>query len=77
MPYFIYQIDRSGDTPVLTHLKTFDAFRDAKDDARRRRAQMTDAAKKQVKIVFADDTDTAVARLLEPRVAPILKEWEK
>lgn len=77
MPYFVYQIDRNGEIPVLTHLETFDAFRDAKADARRRRAEMTDTTKKQIKIVFADNTDTAVAHLLERREAPILKEWEK
>ncbi len=78
MPYFIYQIDRTQDTPALTYLKTFDKFRDAKAYARLHRAEMTpEAADQQIKIIFTTDAHEAETLLTEHREAPILKEWEK
>ena len=84
MPYFLYKIHRRGGLSALEYVARFDAFQEAKSQARRLRAQLADEAQKGgsdgdcvVKMVFAADESEAADLLSEKREAPILKEWEK
>ena len=82
MPYFLYKIHRRGGLSALEYVARFDAFREAKLQARRLRAQLAaDETESDgdclVKMVFAADETEAADLLSEKREAPILKEWEK
>ena len=79
MPYFVYQIqtrDELGLVRELECLSQFDAFREAKDEARRLRR---DAPLEGViyKVIFAETRLEAEERLLEKREKPVLMEYER
>ena len=83
MPYFLYKIHQRGGLSALEYIACFDAFKEAKLQARRLRAQLADEAEGEgkgdcvVKMVFAADEVEAADLLSEKREAPVLREWEK
>lgn len=81
MPYFLYKIHQRGGLSALEYITRFDAFKEAKLQARRLRAQLaadeTDDGDCVVRMVFAADETEAADLLSEKREAPILREWEK
>jgi len=79
MPYYIYKII-AGPTNLLKTLEKidqYDNFKDARQHARKLRAEMTDNDNYTVKVMFADSELAAEEKLMEKREQPILREWEK
>ena len=79
MPYYIYKII-AGPTDLLKTLEKierYDAFKEAKQHARRLRAEMTENDNYTVKVMYADSELEAEEKLMEKREQPILREWEK
>lgn len=79
MPYYIYKITQ-GPTELIKHLEKLeehDSFKDAKQQARKMRADMTPGDASVIKVMFADSELDAEEKLMEKREAPILREWEK
>ena len=76
MPYFIYKITPQTQKK-LEYVCDFPKFKQAKQHVRSLREQLGPSSVVTVKIIFADSSEEAEARLLETRSAPILKEWEK
>jgi hypothetical protein len=79
MPYYIYKII-AGPTDLLKTLEKmdqYDTFKDARQRARKLRAEMADNDNYTVKVMFADSELAAEEKLMEKREQPILREWEK
>ncbi len=81
MPYFLYKIHQRAGLSALEYITRFDAFQEAKLQARRLRAQLaadeSDDDDCVVRMVFAADETEAADLLSAKREAPILREWEK
>ena len=79
MPYYLFKIS-SGDKLDLVKnlelLEVFDAFRAAKTQAKKLRAQQTDDAT-SFKVMFAENQLSAEEQLLEKRDKPVLMEHER
>jgi hypothetical protein len=79
MPYYVYEIT-PGPTELMKNLELreqYDAYREARNYARNRRAELEAGSKIQVKMIFAASQLEAEEKLLEVREKPILMEWEK
>ncbi len=79
MPYFLYRISRRDPldlVPELELLQTCDAFKAAKNEARRLR-QEAPAEGTVYKVIFAENPLQAEERLLEKREKPVLMEYER
>ena len=79
MPYYVYNIT-AGPTELLKNLELqeqFDKYREARNFARSKRAELDAGSEIIVKIVFAASPLEAEERLMEHREKPILMEWEK
>ena len=79
MPYYLFKISTSDKLDLLKDLElldVFDAFRAAKTEARRLRAQQTGDGP-SFKIIFADNQLSAEEQLLEKRDQPVLMEHER
>ena len=79
MPYFIYQLQKNNlaqikDVELITQ---FEDYKEAKNFARDKRAELELKDPGDIKIMFADNEELAEKKLLENRDAPILREWEK
>ena len=79
MPYFVFHIEKDsrGHVDQLTLLDQFENYKEAKNLARSKRAEMQVDEPGKVKIMFADTQEFAEKKLSENREAPILREWEK
>jgi hypothetical protein len=79
MPYYIYRITPGPTnlTRTLEKLEQHDSFKEAKQRARALRADMDEADKTIIKVMFADSELSAEEQLMEKREQPILREWEK
>ena len=79
MPYYVFEMpsEASDGNNTPTFLQAFEVFKEAKNFARSKRAELNASDPDQVKVMFADSEDEAKARLSEKREAPILREWEK
>lgn len=79
MPYFIYKISSRDELDLIRHLELLqvcDAFRAAKDEARRlRQEQALDGV--TYKVIFAGNQLEAEERLQEKREKPVLMEHER
>jgi hypothetical protein len=71
MPYYVYRI-----TPPrqLEHLETFASFKEARELARARRAQLDAADGASVRMIFAKDQIEAEKLLLAPRDERVIGE---
>ena len=79
MPYYVYNIT-AGPTELLKNLELqeqFDNYKEARNFARSRRAELGAETETLVKLVFAASPLEAEERLMEHREKPILMEWEK
>ncbi len=78
MPYYVFRLDEGAkDAQRPRLLKFFDGYRDARDFARTERAQNPELDAQTIRVVFAESPELAEHLLLQPREAPILREWEK
>lgn len=80
MPYFVFKMTSPEGMNLVKNLELideFESFREAKNFARDRRAELTDADQTIIKVMFADNQLLAEEQLLEFREKPILMEHEK
>ena len=79
MPYYLFKIsarDKLDLVKNLELLQAFDAFKAAKNEAKKRRAeQPLDGV--TYKVMFAENQLDAEERLLEKRAKPVLMEHER
>jgi hypothetical protein len=79
MPYYLFKIsarDKLDLVKNLELLQVFDAFKTAKDEAKKRRAeQPLDGV--TYKVMFAESQLDAEEKLLEKRDKPVLMEHER
>jgi len=79
MPYYLYKIassDRLGLVKQLELLEVYDAFKSAKREAKRLRAEQP-LEGVSYKVMFADTQLAAEEKLLEKREKPVLMEYER
>jgi hypothetical protein len=79
MPYYLFKISSSDKLDLvkdLELLEVFDAFRDAKTQAKKFRAQQSGDGP-GFKVMFADNQLSAEEQLLEKRDKPVLMEHER
>ena len=79
MPYYLFKISSSDKLDLvkdLELLEVFDAFRDAKTQAKKLRAQQS-GDEPGFKVMFADNQLSAEEQLLEKRDKPVLMEYER
>lgn len=79
MPYFVFRITE-GPTKIiknLEHLETFDAYKEAKNHAKKLRKEQNTDIPANIKVMFADNLLAAEEQLQEDREESITKEWEK
>ena len=79
MPYYLFQIksdDGIGLVKQLELLQTFEVFREAKNAAKKLRAEQSDD-KLVYKVTFAETQLAAEEQLLEKREQPVLMEHER
>ena len=80
MPYYLFKVttgDQLGLVKQLDLIEVFDAFRDAKVEAKRLRAEADAEDEAQFKITFAANQLAAEEQLLEKREKPVLMEHER
>jgi len=79
MPYYLFKIcsrDNIDLVKDLELLEVFDAFRDAKTEAKKLRSEQADDGF-SYKVMFADNQLSAEEQLLEKREKPVLMEHER
>lgn len=79
MPYYLFKISSRDSIDLvkdLELLKVFDAFRDAKTEAKKLRSEQADDGF-SYKVMFADNQLSAEEQLLEKREKPVLMEHER
>ena len=79
MPYYLYKISVRDELNLVKDLELLDvfgAFREAKAEAKKRRAHQSEA-EVTYKVMFADNQLSAEEQLLEKREQPVLMEHER
>ncbi|MFT5221058.1 MAG: hypothetical protein ACI9LO_000611 [Planctomycetota bacterium] len=79
MPYYLFKITQSSEMEMIKHLELvdqFDAFKDAKNEAKQRRIDNNED-KHVYKVMFADNQLQAEEQLQETREKPVLMEYER
>jgi len=76
MPYFVYHIVNNSESNAksLTHLDTFDAYKEARGYARDKRAAGDLGANEEVRMIFAKNTVEAEKILSAPREERVIGE---
>lgn len=79
MPYFVFHLERgtNGIVRDAELLNQFDEYKQAKQFARDKRAELDVKQAADVKIMYEDNQDLAKQKVMQNRDAPILREWEK
>jgi hypothetical protein len=80
MPYFIYKMTAQEGMSLVKNLELiseFESFKEAKNFAREKRAELPQDSNQIIKVMFADNQLVAEEQLLEHREKPILMEHEK
>jgi hypothetical protein len=80
MPYFVFKMSSPEGMNLVKNLELideFESFKQAKNFARDRRAELLDDDRTQVKVMFAENQLLAEEQLLEYREKPIVMEHEK
>ncbi|MBU0654206.1 MAG: hypothetical protein KJ914_03635 [Gammaproteobacteria bacterium] len=78
MPYYVFRITQP--TQLIKNLdlqQTCETYKEAREAARKLRAQQEPGDKAIYKLILAASQLEAEERLLEYREKPILMEWEK
>jgi hypothetical protein len=79
MPYYLFKISARDSIDLvkdLQLLEVFDAFRDAKTEAKKLRSEQAEDGF-SYKVMFADNQLSAEEQLLEKREKPVLMEHER
>jgi len=79
MPYYLYKMNSPKGLELVKNLElleVFDAFRDAKTQAKQLRSQDADSGF-SYKVMFAENQLSAEEQLLEKREQPVLMEHER
>ena len=79
MPYYLFKVSSRDSIDLvkdLELLEVFDAFRDAKTEAKKLRSEQTEDGF-SYKVMFADNQLSAEEQLLEKREKPVLMEHER
>ena len=80
MPYFIYKMTAQEGMSLVKNLELineFETFKQAKQFARDKRAELPQDSNEIIKVMFAENQLLAEEQLLEHRDKPILMEHEK
>ncbi len=79
MPYYLFKISSRDSIDLvkdLELLEVFEAFRDAKTEAKKLRSEQAEDSF-SYKVMFADNQLSAEEQLLEKREKPVLMEHER
>ena len=79
MSYFVFHLE-NGTNGVVRDADLLDQFKEykqAKQYARDKRAELDVKDAAEVKIIFEENEELAKQKLMQNRDAPILREWEK
>jgi hypothetical protein len=79
MPYYLYKITAKDELELVKHLEllqVFEAFRPARVEAKRLRAEQGEGDF-SYKVMFAENQLSAEEQLLEKREKPVLMEHER
>ena len=79
MPYYLFKVSSRDSIDLVKDielLEVFDAFRDAKTEAKKLRSEQADDGF-SYKVMFADNQLSAEEQLLEKREKPVLMEHER
>lgn len=79
MPYYLFKISSRDNIDLvkdLELLEVFEAFREAKTEAKKLRSEQADDSF-SYKVMFADNQLSAEEQLLEKREKPVLMEHER
>jgi len=79
MPYYLFKISSRDSIDLvkdLELLEVFEAFRDAKTEAKKLRSEQAEDGF-SYKVMFADNQLSAEEQLLEKREKPVLMEHER
>jgi len=79
MPYYLFKVSSRDSIDLvkdLELLEVFDAFRDAKTEAKKLRSEQAEDGF-SYKVIFADNQLSAEEQLLEKREKPVLMEHER
>ncbi|MEM8843949.1 MAG: hypothetical protein AAGB35_02800 [Pseudomonadota bacterium] len=79
MPYFIFHLEKGTNGVVRDAelLDQFDDYKQAKQYARDKRNELNVKEAADIKIMFEENQDLAMQKVMKNRDAPILREWEK
>ena len=80
MPYFIYKMTAQEGMSLVKNLELineFETFKEAKQYAREKRAELPEDSAEIIKVMFAENQLVAEEQLLEHREKPVLMEHEK
>ena len=80
MPYYVYEVTTPEGMELvknLTLINEFEVFKQARQFARDKRAELPADSKVTIKIMFADNQLLAEEQLLEHREKPVMMEHEK
>ena len=80
MPYYIFRMTSQEGMSLVKNLELiteFESFKEAKQFARAKRAELPQDGDEIIKVMFAENRLVAEEQLLEHREKPILMEHEK
>ena len=80
MPYYVFKMSSPEGMELVKNLDLIDeykSFREAKNFAKTKRAELDKADTAQIKVMFADNQLLAEEQLLAYREKPIVMEHEK
>ncbi|NNL07150.1 MAG: hypothetical protein HKO86_05455 [Gammaproteobacteria bacterium] len=80
MPYFIYKMTAQEGMSLVKNLELiseFETFKEAKQYAREKRAELPQDSDEIIKLMFAENQLVAEEQLLEHREKPVMMEHEK
>ena len=80
MPYYVFKMSSPEGMELVKNLELiddFESFREAKNFAKSKRAELNSGEAAQVKVMFADNQLLAEEQLLAYREKPVTMEHEK
>jgi hypothetical protein len=80
MPYYVFKMSSPEGMELVKNLELineFDSFREAKNFAKSRRAELDDDDRSIIKVMFADNQLMAEEQLMAYREKPVVMEHEK
>lgn len=80
MPYYVFKMSSPEGMELVKNLdliEDFESFREAKNFAKSKRAELDEGDNAQIKVMFADNQLLAEEQLLAYREKPVTMEHEK